>query len=227
MSYVVAPAEIPVALINNSSDVFPVHRIYCVGKNYAAHMREMGMDPDKQPPCFFMKPADALVTGAQVPYPPRTENYHYEAELVIAISKGGKNIPLTTALEHVYGYGIGLDMTRRDLQMASSKRGLPWETGKGFDASAPLSKIFPVSEVGHFDSGSIQLWVNGEIRQDADLAELIWKNHEIIAELSTYYTLQAGDLIFTGTPAGVGAVTRGDHLEVCIERLGKLDVEIV
>lgn len=228
MNYVVAPTEVPVALIANTvDDVFPVHRIYCVGKNYADHIKEMGLDPDKQAPCFFMKPADAIVTSSQITYPPQTENYHYEAELVIAIGTGGKNIPAADALKHVYGYAIGLDMTRRDLQLASSKLGQPWDTGKGFDDSAPLAPIFPVSDVGHFEAASITLAVNGEIRQDADIKQLIWKNHEIIAELSTYYTLQAGDLIFTGTPAGVGAVVKGDRIEARIDGLGSLEVEIV
>lgn len=226
MTHVITPPIQPSVAVSQSNDSFPVHRIYCVGKNYAAHIREMGGDPERQPPCFFMKPADAVVTGAEVAYPLHTSSYHYEAELVIAIGKAGTNIPLEKALDHVYGYAIGLDMTRRDLQTESSQSGLPWDTGKAFDQSAPISTIFPVSEVGHFVSGSISLAVNGELRQDADFKELIWKNDEIIAELSTFYTLQPGDLIFTGTPAGVGPVVRGDCLEVKIERLGCLSVTI-
>lgn len=205
---------------------FPVHRVYCVGKNYAAHIIEMGGEPDRQPPCFFLKPADAVCTGGQMPYPPATRNLHYEGELVIAIGKGGADISPENALEHVYGYAVGLDMTRRDLQTAAGAVGHPWDTGKAFDYSAPLSAITPLADCGHFESGRITLRVNGELRQDADFQELIWKNHEIIAQLSRLYTLQPGDLIFTGTPAGVGPVVAGDRIDVEIERLGRLVVSI-
>ena len=203
-----------------------MHRIYCVGKNYAAHVIEMGGRPERQPPCFFMKPADAVSTGDRVPYPPATSNYHYEGELVIAIGRGGRDIAPQRALDHVFGYGIGLDMTRRDLQGEAVSRAQPWETGKSFDCSAPLSALVPVQDCGHFDSGTLRLSVNGSVRQQADFKELIWKNHEIIAELSRYFELRPGDLIFTGTPAGVGAVERGDHIEVEIERLGRLSLRI-
>ncbi|MDT8397954.1 MAG: fumarylacetoacetate hydrolase family protein [Pseudomonadales bacterium] len=227
VSFAIDPPSIPVVPIAGSEAVFPVHRIYCVGKNYAAHIREMGGTPGREPPCFFMKPADAIVTSGQVPYPSATANYHYEAELVIALGRAGTNIPRHEALAHVYAYAVGLDMTRRDLQTAAARVGLPWDTGKGFDHSAPISALHRVSESGHFSSGALRLHVNGELRQDADLSELIWKNDEIIAELSRYYDLQAGDLIYTGTPAGVGAVVRGDVLEASVENLDQLRVTIV
>ena len=227
MSYVIEPKGPVVVPVTASQSLFPVHRIYCVGKNYAAHVREMGSDPSREAPCFFMKPTDAVVLDGRMPYPPGTSNLHYEGELVIAIGKGGASISAATALDHVYGYALGLDMTRRDLQTASGQRGQPWDTGKGFDFSAPLSAITPVAQCGHFSKGAIQLWVNQQIRQDADLEELIWKNHEIISELSRLYTLVPGDLIFTGTPAGVGAVVRGDHIRLAIAGLGELEVSIV
>lgn len=225
MEYAFTPASIPAIKISNTEELFPVHRIYCVGKNYAAHVREMGGNPE--PPCFFMKPADAIDTSGNVSYPPRTENYHYEVELVIAIAKAGVNIAKADALNYVYGYAVGLDMTRRDLQTDASRLGHPWETAKSFDFSAPVSSIHRVKDVGHFSTGSIKLWVNGTLRQDASLEELIWKNPEIIAELSTYYSLAPGDLIFTGTPAGVGAVLRGDVLIASVENLDQLEVTIV
>ena len=227
MSYVIKPAE-PVSVpVTGTGDLFAVHRIYCVGKNYAAHVREMGSDPSREPPCFFLKPVDAIVLDGRMPYPPGTRNLHYEGELVIAIGKGGVNIPASSALEHVFGYALGLDMTRRDLQTACGQRGLPWDTGKAFDYSAPLSAITPVSSCGHYSQGAIRLWVNEVLRQDADVNELIWKNHEIISELSRLYTLVPGDLIFTGTPAGVGAVTAGDCIKLEVAGLGSLQVEIV
>lgn len=219
-----SPSAVPLA---GGGARFPVHRIYCVGKNYAAHVIEMGGTPERQPPCFFMKPADALTTAGALPYPTRTRDFHYEGELVIAIGKDGADIPAAQALEHVFGYAIGLDMTRRDLQREAVARAQPWDVAKGFDASAPLSPIVPVQDCGHFERGRLTLRVNGELRQDADFSELIWKNHEVIAELSTLYQLRRGDLIFTGTPAGVGAVRPGDRIEVEIERLGKLVVDIV
>jgi fumarylpyruvate hydrolase len=209
-----------------SVDQFAVHRIYCVGKNYAAHIREMGSSPDRDPPCFFMKPADAATTETQIPYPPGTKNYHYEVELVLAIGKEGRNIAAKDVPDYIYGYAVGLDMTRRDLQMASGGLGHPWDTGKGFDYSAPVSTIHPAAEVGPMDNGRISLQVNGETRQDSDLNDQIWKNHEIVAALSRLFLLQPGDLIFTGTPAGVGPVLPGDLLIASIEKLGSLEVEI-
>jgi fumarylpyruvate hydrolase len=226
MKYVFEPGPGPIVPVINSEDVFSVHRIYCVGKNYADHVREMGSTPERDPPCFFMKPADAVTTENQVPYPPGTNNYHYEAELVLAIGKEGRNITPETAPDYIFGYAVGLDMTRRDLQMASGGLGHPWDTGKGFDDSAPIAAIYPVSAVGHIDRGFIRAEVNGELRQDGDLDDLIWKTDEIIAALSRLYLLRPGDLIFTGTPAGVGPVVAGDKIVASVEGLGELAVEI-
>jgi fumarylpyruvate hydrolase len=207
---------------------FPVHRIYCVGSNYAAHTREMGMDPERLPPCFFSKPADAVVAnGAPVPYPPRTTNLHHEIELVVALGKGGREIPLPAALDHVFGYAVGCDLTRRDLQAAAKAKGMPWDVSKGFDASAPITAIKPATEAGHMGSVRIWLEVNGRSRQDANLAEMTWSVAEIIVELSTYFALQPGDLIFTGTPAGVGPLQRGDSLVGGIDGLDTLRITIV
>jgi fumarylpyruvate hydrolase len=207
---------------------FPVHRIYCVGRNYAAHAREMGKDPDKEPPFFFLKPADAVVPeGGEVHYPPGTSNLHHEIELVVAVHRGGFQIPAQRALEHVFGYAVGLDMTRRDLQFQARDLGRPWDFGKAFDESAPITAIYPVSSHGHHSSGEITLAVNGEIKQKGDLADLIWNVADTMSFLSNYYRLQPGDLIFTGTPAGVGPVVRGDKLVGKIEGLGELHVNIV
>lgn len=227
MNYVVAPPVIPAIPVSGTQQTFPVHRVYCVGKNYAAHVREMGSDSQRDPPCFFMKPADAATTAMRIPYPPGTHNYHYETELVLAIGKQGRNISLQDAPDYIYGYAIGFDMTRRDLQTASGRLGHPWDTGKGFDHSAPVSTIYPASTVGSMEKGRITLKVNGELKQDADLSQLIWKNNEIIAQLSRLYLLKPGDLIFTGTPAGVGAVLPGDKLLAGIEKLGELCIEII
>jgi fumarylpyruvate hydrolase len=226
MTYVFSPRPQPALAIIGSDAQFPVNRVYCVGKNYAAHIIEMGSQPARDAVCFFLKPSDAIVTDGRVPYPPGTNNLHYEGELVMAIGKGGANIAPEQAMEHVFGYALGLDMTRRDLQTAAGHRGHPWDTGKAFDFSAPVSPIVPVAQSGHFDSGPIKLWVNGELKQNADFGELIWKNHEIICELSKLYTLKQGDLIFTGTPAGVGPVVAGDRIVLAIDRLGELAVQI-
>ena len=227
MSLVFAAPAPPTVEVSGRSERFPVHRIYCVGRNYAAHVREMGGDPQREPPFFFTKPADAVVAnGAAVPYPPRTATLHHEIELVVAIGRGGSAIAIDDALDYVFGYAVGNDLTRRDLQAAARESGKPWDVAKGFDCSAPISAIHPVSDVGHPRRGAIWLKVNGEARQQADLAEMIWNVPEIIAELSTYYALVAGDLIFTGTPAGVGAVRRGDALEGGIDGLGILRTRI-
>jgi fumarylpyruvate hydrolase len=226
MSYLFEPAPIASVSVLGCEQRFPVHRIYCVGKNYADHIREMGSDPARDEPCFFLKPTDALVLDGKVPYPPGTKNYHYEGELVLALDKGGSNISPETAHEHIFGYAAGLDMTRRDLQLAAGKIGMPWDTGKGFDYSAPLSALTRKQDCGLLTKGSIQLWVNDQLRQNADLADLIWKSHEIISQLSRLYTLQPGDLIFTGTPAGVGAVVPGDRLRLAITGLSELQVQI-
>jgi len=206
---------------------FPVHRIYCVGKNYAAHALEMGSDPQREPPCFFLKPSDGVLLDGRLPYPPGTANLHYEGELVLAIGKGGTDIAPEQALEHVFGYALGLDMTRRDLQKTCSQRGQPWDTGKGFEHCAPLSAITPATVCGHLDRGAIQLWCNDALRQDADIGDMIWNPREIISTLSRLFTLREGDLIFTGTPAGVGAVVAGDRVVLRIAGLGELRVEIV
>ncbi len=232
MNYVFAPeapAAVPVA---GSESLFPVRRIYCVGRNYAAHAREMGFDPDREPPFFFCKPGNAIVPAAygevlELAYPSETSNYHYEAELVAVIGKGGANIAPEQALEHVWGYAVGLDMTRRDLQMQMREMGRPWEIGKAFDHSAPVGPIHPASVVGHFEQGGIWLTVNGETKQKSDITHLIWSVAETVSYLSRFFRLEPGDLIFTGTPEGVGAVKRGDLMTVGVERLGELKVKIV
>jgi fumarylpyruvate hydrolase len=218
---------VPSVPIAGRKERFPVHRIYCVGRNYAAHAREMGKDPDKEPPFFFLKPADAVLLGGQMHYPPGTENLHHEIELVVAIHREGRSIPPEKALEHVYGYAVGLDMTRRDLQFKARDMGRPWDFGKSFDESAPITPIHPVASNGHHSEGKIWLKVNDEMRQEADVADMIWNIPDTIAFLSRYYVLKPGDLIFTGTPAGVGAVKRGDRLVGGVDGLPELAVTIV
>jgi fumarylpyruvate hydrolase len=228
MTYVIPAPALTSVEVAGSSERFPVHRIYCVGRNYAAHAREMGMDPEREPPFFFSKPADAIVpNGAPVPYPPRTGNLHHEIELVVAIGVGGRDIPLADALAHVFGYAVGNDLTRRDLQFAAREKGQPWDVSKGFDRSAPVTAIRRAADVGHLERGRIWIEVNGERRQQADLSEMIWNVPEIIAELSTLFDLMPGDLIFTGTPAGVGPVHRGDSLVGGIDGLETLRTTIV
>jgi fumarylpyruvate hydrolase len=224
--YVFVPPPIPSVEIAGSRQRFPVHRIYCVGRNYADHVREMGNDL-KEPPIFFSKPADAIVSnGAAVPVPPRTENFHYEVELVIAVGGSGRNIASAHALDHVFGYAVGNDLTRRDMQSSAKKKGQPWDTAKGFDASAPIGAIRPAS-LGHIEHGSIWLKVNGETKQQSDVSEMIWNVPDIIAELSTLFELRAGDLIYTGTPAGVGPLQPGDRIECHIDGLESLTNTIV
>lgn len=221
------PSAAPSAAISASAQRFPIHRIYCVGRNYAEHVREMGGDTEREAPVFFTKPPDAVVANdAAIPYPPRTSNLHHEIELVIAIGVGGRGIQKDRALEHVFGYAAGNDLTRRDLQNDSKKKGLPWDTSKAFDRSAPLSAIRPASR-GHVSKGRIWLAVNGQVRQDSDITEMIWTVPEIITELSTLFELQPGDLIFTGTPSGVGALKPGDLIEGGIEGLEDLRNSIV
>jgi len=211
-----------------SSKAFPVGRIYCVGRNYAEHAREMGHDPDREPPFFFMKPADAIVmNGATIPFPQVTKDLHHEIELIVAIGKGGANIPVEKALDHVFGYGVGLDMTRRDLQGEAKKQGRPWEIGKAFERSGPVGPLHSVEKVGHLDHGRIELKVNGALKQEGDMNQMIWKVPEMISYLSEYFELQAGDVIMSGTPSGVGAVVRGDVMEASIEGLGNLVVKVV
>lgn len=221
-----APATPSIAVAGQKGR-FPVHRIYCVGRNYAAHAREMGKDPDKEPPFFFCKPADAILESGEMHYPPGTKDLHHEIELVVALHRGGFKIPVAKALDHVYGYAVGLDMTRRDLQTEAKNAGRPWDFGKAFDESAPISAIYPVSSHGHHSTGTISLKVNGTQRQSQDLSDMIWSIPETISYLSDYYRLQPGDLIFTGTPAGVAAVKQGDLLEGAVAGLGELKVRIV
>ena len=217
----------PAAAIAGTQDTFPVGRIICIGRNYEAHAREMGKDPNREAPFFFTKWADALVAnGATVPYPPETANYHFEGELVIAIGKEGAKVSEAEALDLVYGYATGLDMTRRDLQLEARDKGRPWEVGKNFAFSAPMGAILPVTEGGHVSSGSIRLTVNGEVKQDGDIVDLIWDCAEQIAYVSRFERLLPGDLIFTGTPAGVGAVKSGDVIEVTIASLEPLRITI-
>jgi fumarylpyruvate hydrolase len=204
-----------------------VRRIFCVGRNYAEHAREMGFDPAREPPFFFTKWAETLVhSGETVPYPQETQDFHFEVELVAAIGKSGRNIPVEAALDHVWGYGVGLDMTRRDLQIAARSKGRPWDTGKNVEASSPLGPLHPASALGAADKGAIRLTVNGEVRQEADLSMLIWSVAEVISFLSGLYRLEPGDLIYTGTPAGVGAVVAGDVLHATVDGLAPLDVTI-
>jgi len=233
MSFAFTPPSIVGLPIVGSGDLFPVRRVYCVGRNYAAHAREMGFDPDREPPFFFCKPNDdaSVVpvaegeTGA-IPYPPLTSNYHYEAELVVAIGKGGKNIAVDQAAGHIHSYGVGLDMTRRDLQMKMREAGRPWEIGKAFDFSAPIAPLRTLADVGEINAGAITLEVDGQVRQNSDITHLIWSVNEVIANLSTLFTLQPGDLIFTGTPEGVGAVKPGQTIKVSIDKLPSLCVRI-
>jgi fumarylpyruvate hydrolase len=226
-SYAFPPmARVSVGVIS-SDDRFPVRRIFCVGRNYAEHVREMGGDPRDELPIFFTKPADALVAGvAQVPYPPGTQNLHHEVELVVALRRGGMRIAVADALNHVYGYAVGNDLTRRDLQLQARQKGLPWDMSKGFDASAQISRIHTVDQVGHPASGAIWLKVNGEFRQQSTLQQMIWSVPEIISALSALVQLQAGDLLFTGTPDGVGPLVVGDEVSAGIEGLDRLEFAI-
>lgn len=226
--YVQAPA-LPVTLpVSNDSARFAVNRIFCVGRNYADHAREMGHDPNREPPFFFMKPASTIVAdGGDFPYPALSNDVHHEVELVVALGRGGANISVDNALDHIYGYAVGLDMTRRDLQSEAKKQGRPWDTGKAFDASAPCSSVVPAAQIGHPSRGTVKLEVNGQARQLGDLADLIWDVPETIAYLSTLFTLEPGDLIFTGTPAGVGPVVRSDQMVASIDGVGQFSVRVV
>lgn len=227
MEFVIPAPPIPSLPVEGTSARFPVARIFCVGRNYAEHAREMGHDPNREPPFFFMKPNTAILDGRDFPYPAQTKDVHHEMELVVAIGKGGANIPEAQALAHVYGYAAGLDMTRRDLQSEAKKAGRPWDTGKAFDHSAPCAAIVPAARIGHPARGAVVLEVNGEVKQKGDLAELIWKVPEMIAYLSTLFELKAGDLIFTGTPAGVGPVRKGDVLKGSVAGVGTIALRIV
>jgi fumarylpyruvate hydrolase len=225
-SYVIPPPPQPALAVAGTDKLFPVRRIWCVGRNYVEHIKEMGQDV-REPPFFFAKPADAVVPdGATVPYPPLTKDMHHEVELVVALKAGGRNIKAANALDLIYGYGVGIDLTRRDLQIASRDIKRPWEIGKAFDASAPCGPLKPASETGHPTKGRVVLKCNGQMRQDGDLAQMIWNVPEIIEKLSEMVALAPGDIIMTGTPAGVAATVAGDKLECEIEGVGKLTVTI-
>ena len=233
MSYVIPPMKLVGLPVQGRQDKFPVRRVYCVGRNYAKHAQEMGFD-DREPPFFFCKPndAEAIVpvpadTVVKLPYPSQTNNYHYEVELVVAIGKAGKNIAESQAKEHIYGYAVGLDMTRRDLQAQMRDMGRPWEIAKAFDYSAPIGEIYPISAVNDIAHGQISLSVNGVVKQQSDIRHLTWNVAETLAKLSELFELRAGDLIFTGTPEGVGAVVKGDMIEAQIDGLGKIELVIV
>jgi fumarylpyruvate hydrolase len=225
LAYAIDPPPVPAIPVAGTDTLFPVRRIWCVGRNYAEHAREMGHDPNREPPFFFAKPADAIVlSGATIPFPPATEDLHHEIELVVAIGKAGVAIDEAAALDHVFGYAVGLDMTRRDRQAEAKKLQRPWEIGKAFDQSCPITPIVPASRIGHPAKGSIWLKVNGAIRQQGDLAQQIWSVPETIAYLSRLVALAPGDLIMTGTPAGVGAVKPGDRLEGHVDGVGDLTI---
>jgi len=227
MSFVVSPQPQASVAVVGSEQRFPVRRIFCVGRNYADHVREMGNDPKSEPPLFFSKPADAVVeSGTVIAYPSNTSNFHHEVELVIAIGKGGSNIDEASALSHVWGYGVGVDLTRRDRQAEAKKAGTPWDTAKGFDHSAPISALTPVADAGDAANARIWIKINGETRQDANTHDMIWSLPEIIAALSRWWELKAGDLIFTGSPSGVSALNPGDVIECGVDRLAPLTFSI-
>ncbi len=227
MSDFVIPAPSVPSIPVSGGGSFPVRRVYCIGRNYAAHAIEMGHDPDREPPFFFQKNPDNLDSSGEFPYPPHSTDVHHEVELVVALKSGGTNIPLDRALDHVWGYAVSLDMTRRDLQGEAKKLGRPWEIGKAFERSAPVGPLIPVAISGPLASGRIELKVNGALRQEGDLNQMIWKVPEMISYLSEYFELQAGDIIMSGTPSGVGPVLRGDTMDAMIEGLGSLTVKVV
>ncbi|QEY26866.1 fumarylacetoacetate hydrolase family protein [Neisseria zalophi] len=233
MSYVFEPVKTVGLNVQGTEDKFPVRRVYCVGRNYAAHAREMGFDPDREPPFFFCKPNDPESVipvekdgTVDVPYPTLTENYHYEVELVVAIGKNAKNISVEEAKDVIFGYAVGLDMTRRDLQMKMREQGRPWEIGKAFDYSAPIGELAPISAIGELNEGNIELTVNGETKQKSNITHLIWNVSEVISRLSELFELRAGDLIMTGTPEGVGAVVKGDKMVATLDGLSKITVNV-
>jgi len=223
----VIPAPTTPSIPVSGGGAFPVRRVYCIGRNYAAHAIEMGHDPDREAPFFFQKNPNNLDSTCEFPYPPHSSDVHHEVELVVALKSGGSNIPLDQALNHVWGYAVSLDMTRRDLQGEAKKQGRPWEIGKAFERSGPVGPLHSVEKVGHQDHGRIELKVNGALKQEGDMNQMIWKVPEMISYLSEYFELQAGDIIMSGTPSGVGAVVRGDVMEASIEGLGNLVVKVV
>lgn len=227
MTFVIPAPNQPSLPVAGTDQTFPIHRIYCVGRNYADHAREMGHDPDREPPFFFQKNPDNVVSDGRFPYPAKSSDVHFEMELVVALKSGGTNIPETEAQNHIYGYAVGIDMTRRDLQGEAKKMGRPWEIGKAFDHSAPCSPIVPLSQSSLINKGRIWLDVNGTRRQDGNLNQMIWNIPETISYLSGLFTLTAGDLIMTGTPAGVGAIQKGDRLHGGVDDVGEIEVEVI
>jgi fumarylpyruvate hydrolase len=213
--------------IHGTDKTFPVRRVYCIGRNYAAHAVEMGHDPDREPPFFFQKNPDNLDPSGEFPYPSQSSDVHHEVEMAVMLKSGGNNISIESALDHVFGYALSLDMTRRDLQGEQKKMGRPWEIGKAFERSAPIGIVHSVEETGYLDQGRVELKVNGEVRQEGDLNQMIWKVPEMISYLSDYFTLAAGDVILSGTPAGVGPVVKGDVMEISVEGLGSMTVPVV
>ncbi len=225
--YVVETPPVVALPVRGSAALFPVRRIYCIGRNYAAHAIEMGHDPDREPPFFFQKNPDNLDPSGLFPYPDRSSDVHHEVELAVMLRSGGSGIPVENALEHVFGYAVALDMTRRDLQGEAKKLGRPWEIGKAFERSAPVGPVHPAAEIGHPAAGRITLSVGGEVRQDGDLGQMIWKVPEMISYLSDYFELAAGDVILSGTPSGVGPVARGERLDLSVEGLDNFSVKVI
>ena len=225
-NYVISPPQITGLPIDGTDALFPVRRVYCIGRNYAAHAIEMGHDPDREPPFFFQKNPNNLDPSGNFPYPPHSSDVHHEAEMYVALKSGGANIAVEDALDCVYGYGLSLDMTRRDLQGQMKKLGRPWEIGKAFERSAPCGPIYPASTIGHLAAGRLVLTVNGETRQEGDLNQMIWKVPEMISYPSQYLELASGDIIQSGTPAGVGPIAKGDVMVVTIDGLGSFSVTV-
>jgi fumarylpyruvate hydrolase len=225
--YVIDLPEQPFLPVEGSDAVFPIRRIYCIGRNYAAHTIEMGGDPDREDPFFFQKNAQNADISGEFPYPPESSDVHHEVEMVVALKSGAANIRVDDALEHVYGYGLGIDMTRRDLQSVAKEQRRPWEPGKAFERSAPMSGIIPASRIGHPDRGRISLSINGDLRQEGDLGQMIWKVPEMISYLSRFYDIAAGDIIMSGTPSGVGPVSRGDDIKADLEGVTSLTVKVI
>ncbi|MGB7242851.1 MAG: fumarylacetoacetate hydrolase family protein [Sulfitobacter sp.] len=225
-NYVIEPPKIVALPIAGSDALFPVRRVYCIGRNYAAHAIEMGHDPDREAPFFFQKNPNNLDPSGIFPYPPHSSDVHHEAEMFVALKSGGMNIAVEDALDHVYGYGLSLDMTRRDLQGEMKKMGRPWEIGKAFERSAPCGAVHPVSDIGHLATGHLALTVNGDTRQEGDLNQMIWKVPEMISYLSEYFELASGDIILSGTPSGVGPVEKGDVMVMTVDGLGSLTVTV-